>query len=559
MNFLSSGNIFTEIDLNTSGTTLICGTNGSGKSTLIDAISFGLFNKAFRKVTKPQLLNSINAKGLLVEIEFSHNSREYKIRRGMKPNIFEIYQDGTLINQSADSKDYQSILEKNILKINHRTFCQIVVLGPANFTPFMQLNPAQRREVIEDLLDIQIFSVMNTLLKDKSSSNKSDLLELDTQVKLTEQAISITRAHQEEMKKNHDGMISEKEVKISKYSNQNEIISEEIQKLEKERTTLDERYRELHNPSTTKMEKALAAKKKLDAIVKRADKEISFYTNTDVCHTCEQSISQDFKTVRITSREQELAKSSVQIEQLNSSICKIQAVLDEAIEIMKAAVHIGNDISRLNGDIASNNRLIKALQKEISDLQKKQSTNASTDADEAKLQSLQAQREALIQTRELYNVAMMLLKDDGIKTQIVKQYIPIINKNINRYLDQMEFFCQFQINENFEEVIKSRFRDEFSYESFSEGEKTRIDLALLFTWREIARMRNSASTNLLILDEFMDSSLDQTGTDEFVNIVQSLAGGNNIIIISHKTDQIGDKFDRKIVFHKDKNFSRIKE
>lgn len=558
-NFLSYGNIFTEIELNRAKSTLIIGENGAGKSTMLDALSFGLYGKAFRKINKPQLINSITGKNTLVEVEFSVGNKEYMVRRGMKPNIFEIFENGKLIDQSSASRDYQQILEQNILKLNHKSFSQIIVLGSANFTPFMKLPAHARREVIEDLLDIQVFSVMNSLLKDKISNNRTDLLQAEHNVSLIESKIEMHKKHLEEMKRDNKELVDKKLVKIAEYEHQNKELEEFVEKKNIE-------FRDLLNKTkdtdivSKKVVELEDIRKKAENRLKKANKEIEFYNASDVCSTCKQTIDEEFKTKVIEAKNKIVKELNDGLTKLEETYSKLSKKLGVLKEIREKSNKISNEIEDAKVKIAMNNRFIASLKQEIAELEKKfekREVNDITDQLFGELASANDNKQKLIEEQDVYNLASQLLKDGGIKTKIIKQYIPVMNKLINKYLAAMDFFIEFNLDENFEETIKSRHRDEFSYESFSEGEKLRIDLSLLFAWRAIAKLRNSAATNLLIMDEIFDSSLDAAGTEEFMKILGTLAQDTNIFIISHKTDQLFDKFDEVIRFNKVKNFSQM--
>jgi DNA repair exonuclease SbcCD ATPase subunit len=556
-NFLSTGNIFTEVALDESPTTLISGENGSGKSTILDALCFGLFNRPFRKINKPQLVNSVTNKKAVVEVEFEISNRKYLVRRGIKPAVFELYVDGRLINQSSDSRDYQQILEQNILKTNFKTFCQVVILGAANFTPFMQLPAASRREIIEDLLDIQVFSKMNVILKNKMATNRDQLVEVDHQINLTKTRIELNNAHRQQLKKNTESVIAKKNKLLHDASDDLEKLNERLKSKSDKLSALNDKISEKLPEITTKMQTASGLLSKLQGKIAKSQQEIEFYANSVNCPVCEQTISEQFKQVQVEQKTDKIKCSHAKIEQLNQSIDKFtkkKNILDSLIE---QAGELKEAISVIKSNISFTERTISGLNKEIDELSHQNKSVVTNNEDRSILRQHVIEKQRLTAEKELYNVSSVLLKDGGIKSQIIKQYIPIINRLINKYLEQMEFFCQFEINEQFEEVIKSRFRDEFSYDSFSQGEKMRIDLALLFSWREISKMRNSTSTNILVFDEIMDSSLDVGGTEEFIKILGQLSGNSNIIVISHKSDQIQDKFERVIRFGKQKNFSKI--
>lgn len=559
-NFISTGNNFTEIDLTKHKSTLIVGTNGSGKSTILDAISFALYNKPFRKINKPQLVNSINGKELCVELEFVVGNATYRIIRGIKPNRFEIYKNDVLLNQDADSKDYQEVVEKQIIKMNHRTFSQVVVLGSSTYVPFMQLSAANRREVIEDLLDIQVFTTMNTLLKGKVSTNQDDLKQAKYDSDLVEEKINIQNSYINSLKKD----VSDK-VEINKTNIQ--TTNAEIESIEHtislNNNTIEEKMKETASLDklTKRMEKSVILKEKTIDRLSKLDKEIKFFHDNDDCPTCKQGIPHEFKTESITTKQSQVTEIKNNLTLLEEDYNNTVAEVSRINKIQKEIQVTQLVITKLQTEIASKKKFIEYLQLEIDSLQ---SDTANVDAEKQKLKELQKQKteaedkkQKLLEEYEILQAASALLKDGGIKTRILRQYIPIINKLINKYLAAMDFFVQFEIDEQFNETIKSRFRDEFSYNSFSEGEKMRINLAVLFTWRAIAKMRNSAATNLLIMDEVFDSSLDSSGTDEFLKIIQTLTADTNTFIISHKTDQLFDKFHNVIKFEKTKNFSRI--
>jgi len=559
-NFLSTGNTFTEIDLKKSNTTLIVGENGSGKSTMLDALSFALYGKPFRKINKPQLLNSINSKNLLVELEFEVGKKNYKIIRGMKPNVFEIYHDNVMINQNAEMKEYQETLEKQVLKLNHKSFSQIVILGSASFTPFMQLPAAHRREVIEDLLDIQIFSTMNTLLKGKMQQTKEELMSIDMEIALTEQKIDMHKANIQNLKTNNEELIASYNEKIQIERQQydslivdHQSIKQDIDQLvdtinDKEKNNL--RLRKIQQLNDNLIEKKM-----------RVAKDISFYHDNDNCPTCKQELQVDFKLSKMDDKNKQLAEIDEAIEKLEEERKVAQARESEIHEVQKQIDLLSKQALELFQKMNICQATIQSLETNILHV-KNQSKKIEEDA--GVLEELNGvlkekidSKNKLAEYKSLQEIASTVLKDNGIKTKIIKQYIPIMNKLINKYLASMDFFVNFELNESFEEKIKSRYRDEFSYESFSEGEKLRIDLALLFTWRAIAKLRNSASTNLLIMDEIFDSSLDNSGTEEFLKILQSFTQDTNVFVISHKGDSLYDKFHSVIKFEKKKNFSKI--
>jgi DNA repair exonuclease SbcCD ATPase subunit len=562
MNLLSTGNAFTEVSLNAHKSTLIVGQNGAGKSTILDALSFVLYGKPFRKINKPQLINTINGKNCVVEVEFDVGKKKYKVIRGIKPNIFEIYHNGEMINQSADVKDYQEMLEKTILKLNHKSFNQIVILGSASFVPFMQLPAAHRREIIEDLLDIQIFSVMNSLLKDKIATNRSSITDNKYKLEMVIDKIDIHKKHLEAQKVDNTQLIADKQAKITKLTNDVSKIKKNLEAYNKE---IEELRTKLINKDklSAKQTKLQTLQRQIGERVKKTTKEIDFFTEHDTCPTCNQDISQEFKDNMIGDRTKQQTQLVDGLNKLQEELSIVVESMQEFAEINDSIVELNKNVAVSNNNAKFSNEAIQELQIEVTALQEK-TMNIENNSAEIKtlLEDQNALGLAKIELEEeksVYDVASVLLKDSGIKTKIIKQYIPVINKLINKYLASMDFFVNFELDENFEEKIKSRFRDEFSYASFSEGEKARLDLALLFTWRSIAKLRNSASTNLLILDEVFDGSLDNTGNDELLGILQALTQGNNVFVISHKTDAYLDKFDKVLKFEKHKNFSRIAE
>jgi len=562
MNLLSTGNAFTEVNLNTHKSTLIVGQNGAGKSTILDALSFVLYGKPFRKINKPQLINTINGKNCMVEVEFDVGKKKYKVVRGIKPNIFEIYHNGEMINQSADVKDYQEMLEKTILKLNHKSFNQIVILGSASFVPFMQLPAAHRREIIEDLLDIQIFSVMNSLLKDKIATNRSTITDNKYKLEMVIDKIDIHKRHLDAQKVDNTQLIADKQSKIAKLTNDVIAIKKNVEAFNKE---IDELRTKLINKDklSTKQSKLQTLQRQISERVKKTTKEIDFFTDNDTCPTCNQDISQEFKDNMIGDRTKQQTQLVDGLNKLQEELGIVVESMQEFAEINDSIVELNKNVAVSNNNAKFSNEAIQELQIEVTALQEK---TMNIENNSAEIKTLLEDQKALglakielDDEKSVYDVASVLLKDSGIKTKIIKQYIPVINKLINKYLASMDFFVNFELDENFEEKIKSRFRDEFSYASFSEGEKARLDLALLFTWRSIAKLRNSASTNLLILDEVFDGSLDNTGNDELLGILQALTQGNNVFVISHKTDAYLDKFEKVIKFEKHKNFSRIAE
>lgn len=559
-NILSTGNAFTEVNLNQHKTSLIVGENGAGKSTILDALCFVLYGKPFRKINKSQLLNSINGKGLVVEIDFKIGKRQYHIKRGIKPNVFEIYVDGSLLDQLSDAREYQDMLERQILKLNYRSFSQIVILGSASFVPFMQLPAAHRREVIEDLLDIQIFSTMNLLLKDKQNTNKIKITDVDYLLKSNAEKIGLYMKHIDSLKQNNNDLIAQKQQQIEQLSTDIDFTNSAVIKLQQEVATLQESISD-QDKVRARMEKVRDISRQVDLRLEKLRKESEFFTSHDDCPTCRQGIGHDHKN-------EILEKSNSQVAEIKTGQQKIVEELDNLNNRLSVIAGVTSTITAKNREVSDLliqirtwSSFITGIELEIDNL-KTNTVQIDTNVDEVNvlkkaLADSIAEKETLVGQKTVFDVASLLLKDGGIKTKIIKQYIPIINKLINKYLAAMDFFVNFELNENFEETIKSRFRDEFTYDSFSEGEKLRIDLALLFAWRAVAKLRNSASTNLLIMDEVFDSSLDGAGTDEFMKILNGVTSDTNTFIISHKGDQLFEKFEHVIKFEKHKNFSRI--
>lgn len=559
-NFLSTGNSFTEIELNKNNTTLIVGENGAGKSTILDALSFALYNKPFRKVNKPQLLNSINKKDLIVELEFDIGSSMYKIVRGLKPNIFEVYQNNKLLSQDAASRDYQDILERQILKLNHKSFCQVIVLGSASFVPFMQLAASSRREVIEDLLDIQIFSTMNSLLKEKINTNNSTIMEVEYQYDLTSEKIKMQHEHIIALQKNNEEQIEKYKQELKQITDRIDAEKIQVDDTEQQIISLSQQVEDQEQVNS-KQNKLQVLEGQLNDKLSKLEKEINFFNSHDNCPTCKQGIDNTFKCETVSTKQNQFQETTDGIDQIRKEIQKIQKRIAEIASIL-SQISTSNiqKITHLN-NITGLVQQCKKIAKDISELQTKSDDYIINDDRMKELELLidqqVEQKSALLKDRDAYGVASIILKDNGIKARIIKQYIPVINKLINKYLAAMDFFVNFELDENFNETIKSRFRDEFSYASFSEGEKMRINLAILFTWRAIAKLRNSTSTNLLIMDEVLDGSLDSNGTDEFLKIIGNLTLDTNTFIISHKVDQLVDKFSNVIKFVKVKNFSQV--
>jgi DNA repair exonuclease SbcCD ATPase subunit len=529
---------------------------------MLDAICYCLFNKPFRNINKPQLKNSINKKDCLVEAYFTSGKDKFLIRRGMNPVVFEIIRNDKLIDQSAASKDYQEVLEKYYVRMNYKTFKQVVMLGSASFIPFMQLTAAHRREVIEDLLDIQIFSLMNVLLKDKIFHNNNDIIAIDHKIQTSMEKIKLHDTHiqsiTEDINKRKNSINSRIDRMKVDIDIEESIIADKNFKsneLSKEVTTYDAEYR--------KLIKMTSLRSQLENKISKLDKDKSFYIEHDNCPTCNQIIDELFKKTIVDSKVTQSEETMNAVLTISSQI----ADLDNSVKSMKG---VKDKIQDLSYDIRIRQQKIESFKDQINDLQTelseiKEKMGVHLDEDgiskvlERELGVFSTEKKLLMENKEIYRASALILKDNGIKSRIIKQYVPIINKLINKYLASMDFFVSFELDETFNETIKSRFRDEFSYESFSEGEKSKIDLALLFTWRHISRIRNSASTNILILDEVFDGSLDTYGSDELSKILIELSKDSNIIVISHKTDQLLDKFDKVIKFEKKKNFTKLIE
>ena len=557
-NLLSTGNQFTEIEFNRNDTTLIIGENGSGKSTVLDALCFGLFGKPFRIISKSQLVNTVNAMETVVEVEFSIASRKYKIIRGIKPNVFQIWQNDVMLNQEANNRDYQKILEQQILKLNYRSFTQVVILGSSTFVPFMQLKARFRREVVEDLLDIKIFSMMNMLLKQRLKDLVLELQEIEYDYKLSGEKISMQEDYILDIKKNKDVIVKEKQ---TTYDNN----TVELDKKRNEKIQLDKINKSLYESigdqikTESKDVKLKDLRSTLTEKQNEKDKMITFLNDNEDCPACEQHIDKDFKDKMIITKEDERHGIVEGLAKMKLELDKTELRLDEIKKITNNIQTNSIDIAGLNTSMLELEKWNVKLDGEIKGLEQSVINNS----DEEKMKTLQKefddiekQRKNLKEEKVYSEASRAMLQDTGIKTKIIKQYLPIMNQLINKYLASMEFYVNFTLDENFIETIKSRFRDNFNYASFSEGEKMRIDLALLFTWRAIAKMKNSTNTNLLILDEIFDSSLDSAGTDEFLKILNTLEG-ENVFVISHKQDVLVDKFKHTLKFEKNKNFSRI--
>ena len=559
-NILSTGNSFTEIRLDKSPNTLIIGNNGAGKSTVLDALCFGLFGKPFRKINKPNLLNSINNQNGIVEIEFLIGKKQYKVIRGIKPNIFEVYCDDKLADQDAKAKDYQEHLEKFILKLNFKSFTQVVILGSASFVPFMQLSPADRRAIIEDLLDIQIFSSMNGVVKEKMAAIKDGVTKTKYEMELTSERINFQKQSIEDHKNRNDVEIEKKKKEITTSIDQTFTLQRDIELIQKHINVLQKKIEDKISVEK-KSKKLLQLESKIETNIKKNEKDIAFYEEHDNCPTCKQPIDGEFKQDQVTERKSKVNTQREGLTEIATQIAQANQRIEEIQNINKHINGHNNEIVKHNSTISAVNKYISKLQNEIEELANRKDNledeNAKLKELKDQLTELLTKQEELSTEKQYLEFAGSLLKDTGIKTKIIRQYLPIMNKLINKYLTAMDFFVNFNINENFEETIKSRHRDEFGYANFSEGEKMRIDLALLMTWRQVAKLKNSTNTNLLILDEVFDSSLDGVGTEEFLKLIHEMGSDTNIFVISHKGDQLFDKFRSIIKFEKYNNFSRI--
>ena len=558
-NFLSTGNVFTEVDLTSHKTNLIIGSNGAGKSTVLDALTFSLFGKPFRKINKPMLVNSINEKGCVVEVEFSVGKTNFKIVRGIKPNLFEIYQNGEMLDQSSTVVDYQKQLEQNILKMNYKSFTQIVVLGSSTFVPFMKLPVASRREIIEDILDIQIFSVMNTLLKDKVRDNNVEIKELEYQLKLSTDKIELQKNYMLEMENKAKSDIEKKENKISSLKVSQSGAMKQAAELTVEVAGLNDQLETLAD-NKKKLKQLNTFRVKIQQKINTCKKDTEFFINNHVCPTCTQEIGQDFRDQKINEGDKELLTLEKGFGDLEESIKQEENRESKFMELSEQIVEVNSIINQLNYEITSLGQQIVDREIEITEL------SAPTSSKKTEFEKLTAYvdnkktiKDRFITSKkdkDVLSVACGLLKDNGIKSRIIKRYLPSMNKLIGDYLRKMDFYVNFTLDENFEETIKSRYRDIFTYESFSEGEKSRIDLALLLTWRSIAKLKNSVDTNLLILDEIFDGSLDSSGSSELGWILRNFDDNTNVFVISHK-ESLEGKFERTLKFEKVKNFSVV--
>ena len=559
-NFLSTGNVFSEVDLKGSPSTLIVGSNGAGKSTMLDAICFVLFKKPFRKISQSQLINAVNEKEMLVSIEFKIGSTHWQVNRGVKPNIFEIFRDGTALNQESNQRDQQTWLEQSVLKLNYKSFTQVVILGSSTFIPFMQLTAPNRREVIEDLLDIKVFSTMNDILKGRAKGLRDSITQatydldlIKEKVEIQQRFIADIKANQKKQREAKSTDISTLQTEVDELEENIINASEQVDLLQKEADSIGD--------VTNKLNELRIYQSKFSDKKKTLNKEMKFYEENDRCPTCSQTITESSKKTNqrgITNQLNQIESATVDLEQKLQEIREQVSLKEGKIKEIR---DIQSNISSDTKEIRWKKKSIKKIQEEIdtpqTDNLKREQNNLKTLVKEG-LEGEIALKETK-KVKENFDVCSALLKDTGIKSQIIKRYLPIMNQLINKYLNELDFYVSFDLNENFEETIKSRFRDEFCYASFSEGEKMRIDLALLFTWRTIAKMKNSANTNLLILDEIFDSSLDIAGTYDFMKILRSFNDSTNVFIISHKPDVLQDKFDRILRVEKRQNFSIINE
>ena len=558
-NFLSTGNQFSEIDFQKSRTNLVIGTNGAGKSTMLDALTFGLFNKPFRKINKPQLINTTNEKDCVVEIEFAVNNRDYLVRRGIKPNIFDIEVNGTLLKRESDDRINQKLLEENILKVNYKSFTQIVILGTSTFVPFMQLTSANRRDVIEDLLDIRIFSAMNSLIKEKIKIQRDKVRSLELKKETVKEKMTMQENFIEEIKKQGKGEIKDNKDKIKVLGIENDTHLEHNNLLESNVEDLLKEQEEVTGASE-KLVKLNNLKGKITQKVSTITKEHKFFTENTVCPTCDQNIEEEFRLNRIDGVQNRARELQQGFKDLEETIKSEQEREHQFNKLSKEITKLNHDVSQNNTRISLNQRQIRDLEDEVQTItQRLKNRNSENEKLKEFKTNLQNITEDLSTNREEivhYDFAYSLLKDDGVKTKIIKKYLPFINQQVNRYLQMMDFYINFHLDEEFNETVKSPIHEDFSYSSFSEGEKMRIDLALLFTWREVARVKNSVNTNLLIMDEVFDSSLDGFGTDEFLKIIRFVIKDANTFVISHKSG-MEDKFESVIRFDKTKGFSRI--
>ena len=561
-NFLSTGNQFIEIDLDKSNTTLVVGENGAGKSTMLDALCFGLFQRAFRGIKKDQLVNSINEKDCLVEVEFTVGQKNYKIIRGIKPNKFEIWCNGDMLNQDAAQRDYQKHLEQQILKLNFRSFTQVVILGNASFVPFMQLRARHRRQVVEEILDIEIFSKMNLLLREKQKNQDELIKQTDFNFQLVDNKIDDKRKYIDDISNRSKDLADSKKADLDKSMTDISNYEEDIKRVRTDIAKLQKLVLDA-TKITAKQNKLHSMEAKLENTCNKHKKDLTFFESHDDCPTCQQSINAVFKTTMINKKAEKVQELEIALGQIDKEIKTTQMKLDTINKTMVSIREKELLINRYETSIEEIKKQTTRLGQEIAELidEKQSSAVATGELNQLHEQLLDAGKSKVKHKDEkvYIDTARHLMQDTGIKTKIINQYLPIMNQYINKHLADMDFFVNFTLDEEFNETIKSRYRDEFNYHSFSEGEKLRIDLAILFTWREIAKLKNSTNTNLLILDEIFDSSLDSSGTDEFMRILHTNMSKENVFVISHKGDTLIDKFPRVMKFEKYKNFTRMAE
>ena len=561
-NFLSTGQQFIEIDLDSSPTTLVIGDNGAGKSTMLDALCFGLFQRAFRNIKKDQLINTINEKECVVEVEFVVGTKQYKIIRGIKPNTFEIWCDGDMLNQDAAQRDYQKHLEQTILKLNFRSFTQVVILGNASFVPFMQLRARHRRQVVEEILDIEIFSKMNLMFREKQKTQDETIKQADFQYQLIDDRIDTQKKHIDDISNKNKDTSDSKKIEIHQADTDIENYTEDIKRVKVEIAGLQKEILD-QTTTNTKHQKLHTMEAKLENTCNKHKKDLKFFESHDDCPTCQQAIDKAFKETMIDKKKEKVVEIDVAMAQIEKEINKTETRLSKINEVMVTIREKELLINRYDTSISEIEKQKNRIHKEIEELSdEKFSTGVATgELNQLQEQLVEAEKDKLKHKEEknYIDTARHLMQDTGIKTKIINQYLPIMNQYINKHLADMDFFVNFTLDEEFNETIKSRYRDEFNYHSFSEGEKLRIDLSILFTWREIAKLKNSTNTNLLILDEIFDSSLDSSGTDEFMRILYTTMAKENVFVISHKGDTLIDKFPRVMKFEKYKNFTRMAE